>query len=189
MQPIRNFENIQPSSGDFARPGAGGYICRIINATDHPVDPRTGKGDYLKIEYDIHEGEFKDYYSEAYKKFGKWWASFICSYKEKALGMFRHRINCIEESNVGYKWNFDEKTLQGKMIGLVIGEEEYLKQSGEVGTRLYVADVKTVDQIDRGDYKVPALKKLAPNAYQPAQTTSDVQFPVFDSNEKLPWEL
>lgn len=184
MNPISNYDSIQASNGEFARPAAGGYICQIINATDVPVDPKSGKGNYLKIEYDIAEGELKDYYTEAYEKFNKWWASFIRSYKEKALGMFKHFTNCVEESNPGYKWDWNELSLRGKFIGLVIGEEEYLKQDGSVGTRLYVKDVKTVDQIERCDYIVPPLKRLsgaaAPvpvAAAYPAMTEDDSDLP------------
>lgn len=182
MQPIQNYDSIQASGGGFERPGAGGYICRIVNVIDVPMDRSTGKGDYLKIEYDIHEGNFKDYYTDVYQKFGKWWASFIRSYKEKALGMFKHFTDCVEKSNAGYKWNFDESTLKGKLIGLVIGEEEYIKNTGEVGTRLYISDVKTVDQIDRGDYRVPPLKTLKPS--EPAPTAFS---PITDDDSDLPW--
>ena len=53
MRVIENYENIQASSGEFARPGNGGYILEIVNVTDVPFDPVKGKGDYLKIDYDI----------------------------------------------------------------------------------------------------------------------------------------
>ena len=182
MQPIRNYETIQPSGGGFNKPGAGAYICRIVNVFDVPMDPRIGKGDYLKIEYDFHEGEFKDYYTEAYKKFNKWWGSFIKSYKEKALGMFKHFTDCVEKSNVGYRWDFNEAGLKGKLIGIVLGEEEYITNQGEVRTRTYVSDIKTVKQIDDGDFRVPPLKTLAPTApVQPAYA------PIAEDDSDLPW--
>ena len=57
--------------------------------------------------------------------------------------------------------------MKGKRIGVVLGEEEYRKEDGTVGTRLYVAAVRSVKAIQDGDFKVPALKKLgSPN--QPA---------------------
>lgn len=187
MQPIKNYETIQPSDGSFDRPGPGGYICRIVNAFDKPVDPNTGKGDYLRIEFDIHEGEFKDYYTEGYKRTGKWFGSFIRSYKEKALGMFKHFTDCVEASNARYQWDFDEGTLKGKLIGLVFGEEEYLKNNGEVGTRTYVSDVKTVDQIDKGDYKIPALKRLGGNQSAVPQVAAVADFSVLDDDGELPF--
>ena len=35
-------------------------------------------------------------------------------------------ITCIEESNEGYEWNWDEKTLKGKKIGVLFGREQYM---------------------------------------------------------------
>ena len=186
MKPINNFETVQANTGEFNRPKAGGYICVITLADDVPMNAQTGKGDYIKLEYDIADGEFKNYYTTQYEKFGGsfWSARFIRSYKEKALGMFKHFINCIEESNIGYKWNWDEITLQGKFIGLVIGEEEYQKNDGTIGTRMYVKDIKTVEQIKHGDFKVPELKKLDGVSAPTSVPVGDV---ADDTDDELPF--
>ena len=95
MRKIENYDSIQASSGEFARPGNGGYILEIVNVTDVPFDASTGKGDYLRIDYDIAQGEFKGYYTKQNERFGgDWFANFIRSYKETAAGMFKHFINC-----------------------------------------------------------------------------------------------
>lgn len=36
MRVIENYENIQASSGEFARPGNGGYILEIVNVFQFP---------------------------------------------------------------------------------------------------------------------------------------------------------
>ena len=161
MKRIENYENVQARSGEFARPIAGGYICKIIDVEDVPMNEQ-GKGDYLRIEYDIADGEFKGYYKEQNDRWGgNWNASFIRSYKEKALGMLKHFTNCIEQSNAGYEWDWNEKGLVGKVVGLVLGEEEYKNSAGEIKTKLVVNQVKTVDDIKNGNFKTPAPKKLA----------------------------
>lgn len=183
MKPINNYANIQASTGEFLRPTAGGYIIRILDVTDVPLDATTGKGDYLKIDYDICEGEFANYYKEANKRFGgEWYANFIRSYKEKALGMFKHFTNCIEESNAGFEWNWNESELIGKKIGVTMQEEEYRKSDGSIGVRLRVKDIKTVKQIAEGDFKVPERKTVerpaSANAYTDFEeiTTDDLPF-------------
>lgn len=161
MKIIENYENVQASSGEFARPTAGGYICKIIDVEDVPMNEQ-GKGDYLRIEYDIADGEFKGYYKEQNDRWGgNWNASFIRSYKEKALGMLKHFTNCIEQSNAGYAWDWNEKGLIGKFVGLVLGEEEYKNNAGEIKTKLVVSQVKTVEDIKNGNFRIPAPKKLA----------------------------
>ena len=186
MKQINNFENVQASTGDFNKLCAGGYICRITLADDIPMGA-DGKGDYLKIEYDIAVGEFKDYYKEQYEKFGNFWGgTFFRSYKEKALGMFKHFIECVEKSNSGFVWTWDEKTLMGKVVGLVLAEEEYENSNGEIKTRLYVAQVKTVEEIKNGDFKVPELKKVKRST--PAPSVSTPAFTVLgDDSEGLPF--
>lgn len=167
MRKIDNYNEVQASTGEFARPQAGGYICKIVNVTDVPYDSNTGKGDYLKIEYDFTDGELKGYYAKLNDDWGFWGGSFIRSYKEKALGMFKQFTNCLEQSNPNYNWNWDEQGLNGKLIGLVLGEEEYEKNDGSIGNRLYVKNVKTVEQIQNGDFKVPELKALPKKADEP----------------------
>jgi hypothetical protein len=135
-----------------------------------------GKGDYIRVEYDIADGEFKGYYNEQYVKWGgKWNASFIRSYKEKALGMFKHFTNCVEQSNTGYEWDWNEKGLVGKFVGLVLGEEDYKNSMGDIKTKLVVSQIKTVEEIKNGDFKVPAPKKI-----ETETTTND-----FDSFEEI----
>ena len=53
MRVIENYDNIKASSGEFERPGNGGYVLEIVAVTDVPYDAAKGKGDYLKIDYDI----------------------------------------------------------------------------------------------------------------------------------------
>ena len=139
----------------------GGYICKIIDVEDVPMNEQN-KGDYLRIEYDIADGEFKGYYKEQFDKWGgNWNASFIRSYKEKALGMLKHFTNCIEQSNAGYEWDWNEKGLIGKVVGLVLGEEEYENGKGEIKTKLVVKNIATVEDIKNGNFKTPAPKKLS----------------------------
>ncbi len=161
MRKIENFETVQATTGEFNKPTAGGYCIEILAVKDVPMNAQTGKGDYLKIDYDICHGEFAGYYTKQNEKFGgDWFANFIRSYKESAAGMFKHFINCVEESNAGFKWSWDENSLIHKFVGVVLGEEEYRKKDGTIGTKLVVKDIKTINQILKGEFKIPTTKKL-----------------------------
>ena len=74
--------------------------------------------------------------------------------------MLKGFTTAIENSNKGYTWDFDEKKLKGKIVGLVLGEEEFLNSSGKVRTRTYVAAVRSVDVIRDGKFEVPEIKRL-----------------------------
>jgi len=133
---------------------AGGYVCVLETVTDVPAK------EYLKIEYDIAEGNFKGYYSDLFSNRGFWGGTFYRSYKEKALSFFKGFITAVEKSNYGYKWNNDETSLNNKKIGLVLGEEEYRANDGSVKKRLYVHKTLSVDDIHFNKFTVPPLKTL-----------------------------
>ena len=153
-----NMENVK-EAGDFTRPEAGAYICTITNVEDLEAK------EYLKVTYDIAEGEFKGYYSEMRENNPDWpWAgAYVKSYKTSALPMFKRFCTAVSRSNGGYVFdggqvNSDEKTLIGKKIGLLFGEEEYYGNDGEKKTRLYVNREFSIDKIS--EQKVPKLKAI-----------------------------
>lgn len=159
MKRINDWANIK-ESGTFERLAPGAYIAKILNVKDFP------EKEYLKISFDIAEGEKKGFFKKSFDsdtRDAKKWpngGSFIRSYKQTATGMFKGFTNAIEASNKGYTFDFDEQTLVGKVVGVVVGEEEFLNQKGQVRVRTYVNSVRSVDAIKKGDYKVPELKKL-----------------------------
>ena len=176
--------NVQ-EAGEFPKLTPGGYVCRYTNVEDKPDK------EYLYMEFDIAEGEFKDYYKQMNENLKFWGGRLFRSYKEKAQPMFKRMCSAVTKSNPGFLFdgntNADEKTLVGKLVGIVLGEEEYVGNDGSVKTRLYVYTEKSVDDIRSGNYKVPALKKLA-DASPTASTTADTGFMnVSDGAEEVPF--
>lgn len=140
---------------DFNKLPAGGYVCGITAVEDVPAS------EYLKLEFDIAEGEFKNYYRNLYDNRGFWAGKFIKSYKEKALGFFKKMLTAFEKSNAGFKFDDDEKILKRKLIGLVIGYEQYLGSDNTVKERIVVTDFLPVDDVRAGRFEIPALKPLS----------------------------
>lgn len=157
MKPVKGYNNAQ-ASGEFERLEAGGYVIKITDIKDE-----TSK-EYLRIVYDIAEGPEAGRYAKETSE-NEYRHSFVRSYKETALGMFKAFIQAVDETN-GTKFGesiekgFDEKMLVGKLCGVVFGYEEYEANDGSIKERLRVAMVCSADRIRKGDYKVPALKKL-----------------------------
>lgn len=139
---------------EFERLKPGGYVAVIKNAEDNPSK------EYLRISYDIAEGEFKDYYESLYKSRQFWGGNFYRSYKDGAKGFFKAFLSAVKKSNAGFIFNNDETTLREKLVGIVLSEEEYISNDGEVKVRLYVSAVIPVEKIKAGDYKVRPCKKL-----------------------------
>lgn len=162
-----NLDGVTAMDGTFAGLPAGGYVCKFGNIADEPVK------EYLKIEYDIAEGEYKGYYQDLWDSKAFWGGTLYKSYKDSALGFFKHFTNCIEASNKPFIWNDDETKLRGKQIGLVLSEEEYENREGAVKTRLYVSAIKTVEDIRKGLYKI-ADKKLLNSGNKSNKKTSEL---------------
>lgn len=159
MKRIENWDNIKENTG-YQRLPAGGYIVKILNATDFPDK------EYLKISFDIEVGDHKGFFGEQFKndtREGKKWpnaGTFIRSYKDSATAMFKGFTNAVENSNKGYKFDFDESKLKNKLVGVILADEEFQNQKGQVRTRTYVSAVRSVDTIKKGEFTVPELKKL-----------------------------
>lgn len=181
MKKIEGFENVQESTS-FKRLAPNAYVCKIVNVEDHPDK------EYLKIYFDIAEGDDKGYFSNQYKtdtRPDKKWANagtFIRSYKDSALPMFKGFTNALEKSNKGYKWDWDEKKLKGKTIVLIIGEEEYMNQKGQKRVRNYVNAVRSVEAYKVGDFTIPELKKLDESKTVTTSAPADFEDP-FATND------
>ena len=158
MKPLKGYKDAVASEG-FEKLAPGGYVIKITEIEDD------AKKEYLRVTYDIAEGtEAGRYKNEtpdnAYRH------QFIRSYKDTALGMFKAFIKAVDESN-GTKFDADvegkginEQLLVGKLLGVVIGYEEYEANDGNVKERQRIALCCSTDRIRRQDVKVPELKKL-----------------------------
>lgn len=153
-----DMSNIQ-EAGEARRVPAGAYICTIRNVEDFP------DREYLKVTYDITQGEYAGYYDETRANHPDWlWAgAYVKSYKAKALPMFKRFCSAISKSNGNFVFdgntvNADERTLIGKRLGIVFQEEEYFGNDGNKRTRLNVYKEFPVDKLN--EQKTPACKKL-----------------------------
>lgn len=172
MRKINNWENIKENNG-FEKLPVGGYIIKILNVQD------VAEKEYLKVSFDIADGEYKGFFKKQYdgdNRADKKWpnaGSFVRSYKSTAESMFKGFANAVENSNKGYAFDFNEKSLVGKQVGIVVGLEEYVNQKGAVRERTYVSAVRSVETIKRGDFKIPDTKKLDPT--KTASTTKSAE--------------
>ena len=147
---------------EFEKLPPGGYVVKIVSATDHPTEEKP----YLDVVYDIAEGEYAGYYSDEWGRTNEWAHSTRWYYTKAALGMFKGNLKAVDESNgTGFETaamtGIDERRLSGCLVGMIIGEEEYESNLGETKTRLRVRGVRPAAAIREGKFKQPELKKLA----------------------------
>ena len=156
----------------------GNYVCKIMSIEETKYS--SGKKG-LKIYFDIAEGDYKDFYTNKYQesdKEDKKWnfdAIFYLTVPEDGAEAYIQDnwdtfwAN-LEDSNNGYVFTGDEKTIKGKVIGGIfrIEQTEYNGRTYN-HTKLF----KTAIAQDVRDGKIDWIPddKLLPN--QPAAPTTD----------------
>jgi len=143
---------------------AGGYVCKIVNSILND-NPDAGKAN-IELHVDIAEGEHAGYFQQLEDRFGFWGLRGWMSFKFDQLGNFQRICMALCNSNPGLQFNpfapggADIDILKGKMIGVVIGKEEYKANSGDIKEKNVVSKFIEVDKIRAKKFKVPETKKL-----------------------------
>lgn len=162
----RNMSNID-AAGNYPRPKAGAYIIRITKAINNPGKERT------EFEFDIARGQFAGHYQDLYDRAGFWGGKFQKSYTDKALPFYKGFTEAVVASNadteglvIGDYEDVDETKFVNKLVGLVVGEREYIGNDGKqkIGWDMYNAIFLPVKDIEAGNYKVPELVPLEEKA-------------------------
>ena len=165
MEKPQGYDEAQ-AFGEFEILPAGGYKCLIKKVVCEKT--QAGK-QYLKIGFDITEGEYKDFYQKKFdndtrspeeRKWGGIWTVFTEGYNPGTTNpKFKGLITSVEASNNGFKFNFNEQELVNKKVGLVFREEEFEGQDGQVHTSVKPFFAVSYDKTE--DAKIPKPKILA----------------------------
>ena len=152
MEPIKDFDKVEAKGmDDFRGLPIGAYECVIMDArVNH--NEQSGK-DTFKVSVDIASGEFKDYFRKMYEndtRIDRKWnnnAVKYLSYTGDNVAYFKGFITTVENSNVGYKWDWDETKLKGKKVCGVFQYEEYEKQDGTKGIKVRLNKFRSLDKL------------------------------------------
>ena len=171
---------------------AGGYVAKILNAKVEEYR----WGEVLVISFDIAEGEYKDFFRKQYnentREDKKWKGNFRMTvpqegnqYYEGQKRTFGNAIWAIEESNPGYKWDWIEAALKGKMVGVLFRNYEY-DVDGRQGWSTECCTFVSVEDIRNGNFKQPKDKPLRNKPVNNAPA-SNFSAPADDSMIDLPF--
>ena len=168
MEPIKDFDKVEAKGmDDFKGLPIGAYECVIKDARlNH--NEETGKNT-LKISIDIASGEYKDYFLKAYEtdtRIDRKWnnnAIRYIAYEGDNVAFFKGFLTVIENSNIGYKWNWEESTLKGKKVCGVFQYEEYEKQDGTRGIKVRLSKFRSLDKMK--DIEVSDSIKMLDGSY------------------------
>lgn len=142
MKPFAGFKS-EASNGKVPPLPAGPYVAKIIN-----TKIEQGQwGDSLILRLDVAEGPLEGYWTKRYKRenaSGRYEAKYKGDFRiripvegdeyyDSNLRKFNDAMFRIEQSNPGYRWDWDETGLIGKIVGINMQDAEY---NGSAFTRI-----------------------------------------------------
>lgn len=134
MKQFNKFERKEQTEFELLPKGA--YVIKFLSVKE---EENANKGSrYLKIAFDIAEGEYKDFYKKLFDnstKEDKKWPNDAVIYitspddnsEQWIIDNFNKFMTAVEDSNKDYHWNWDESTLKDKLVGakFCIEQSEY----------------------------------------------------------------
>ena len=171
---------------------AAGYVAKIMDATVINYY----WGDVLKVDFDIAEGEYKGFFATDYRNNTnddkKWRGSYRINipdernqYFDSQRKSFNNLIACLEETNNGFHWAWDETALKGKGIGVLFRNKEW-EYNGSTGWTTECCTVTTAKDIREGNFKMPKDKPLKAKAAN-SGAYSETAFAPVDDDADLPF--
>lgn len=175
MKKLNGYEKAQAYS-DTERLPVGGYVLKILDAVEQDNSDK-GWNNQLIISFDIAEGEHKDFFAANYKaqtgEDKRWKGTYRLRVPKDdgseqdnwTMRRFKTVMNAFEDSNKGYRFDWDEKKLKGLLIGALFNNKEY-KFNGRHGFFTNCHSLVTVEKIRSGKFEIPADTFLKGNGQQ-----------------------
>ena len=188
MRKPMGYDEAAAFTGEFETIPPGGHVCVIKGVK---IDKTPKDNEVMIVLFDIADGASNGYYSRLYERRKKqdsnfnWPGVYRQLTEGNSLPFFKGMITSIEESNQGYKWDWNEHSLIGKYFGGVFGQEEYLGNDGKIKTSTKCMSIRSVQAV-RDGVEPPQIKKYSgSNGYQ-ADYGDPNAFQQINDND-LPW--
>lgn len=194
MKPFSNYNETQTFTERPTLP-VGGYIAKIKKAAVRTyID---GEIEKLEIAFDIAEGEYKDFFANDLKlQTGedKKWKGVLRLYiptddgsdrDNTTKSIFKGNIEAVEDSNNGYHWDWEEKNLTGKTVGVLFRNEEW-EYDGKHGWKAQPFKFIAASKVREGKFTLPKDKPLKKSSVRP-QTKAPAGYEEIVDDEDCPF--
>lgn len=182
MKKPSNWNDVK-AAGERVKLPAGGYEAKIINAKVVSYDGSNGSYERLEIAVDITAGEYKDYYKQDFDsntRDDKKWRGVARFYvptddgsekDEYTKSVLKSVTDALEDSNKGYHWDWDETSLKGLKVGILVRDKEY-EVDGKHGFSPEIFRFTDINRIKEGKFTVPKQKLLKESSGTSAAASS-----------------
>ena len=178
MKSYSDFSAKKVSGGREILP-AGGYVCKILSVKTEENE----WGSKLALAIDVTEGEYTGFFKKDFdsndREDKKWRGIYRVNipkddrseqdaWTKRSFGNF---IWAIQESNTGYIWDWDEKKLKGKTLGVLFRNKEWAMED-RTGWTTEAAGSASADDVRTGSFK-PLKDKPLKNRPQVESSSSN----------------
>jgi hypothetical protein len=185
---------------------AGVYVGKVLGAKVETQNISGLDVDRLVLQLDVAEGDYKDHYKKVYE------VSKGGMYPAKFKGIFRITIPqagdqyeamnkrilqgaawALEESNIGYKWDFDETKLKGLSVGFSVRDADYLVEDSDgvrKVTSTEICRLESVKEVKAGTVKPPKKRELKDAQKQKLEqynASTHANYTEVEADEELPF--
>lgn len=192
--------NAQRTSGFTGLPPVGAYVAEILEVRYlDPKKPENNvKRDTIELFMEIVEGEYANRFHEVYEEQTEKWGNDV---KYKAIfrlippsdddaddwrkRTFEGNLWCVQQSNPGYAWDWDEKKLKGKKVGISIRRRLYT-YNGRDRETVEIGRFETIDDVKAGKVK-PMRDKDNRTSESPVESTDGSEFTNVSNEVEVPW--
>lgn len=195
MKPSYSTFEAKKSSGFIELPPTGAYEAEILNVRFLEANGTDVLRDVIEVMVDITEGEYKGRYREVFEdqkdRFDnvKYRGIFRLTpptdndedWRRRA---FEGNLWCVEQSNPGYHWDWDEKKLKGKKVGISVRKKLYT--SGGKDRETYeIGKFETIDDVREG--KCRPMRDRDTRTNKTEDSTDGSNFTDVSGGVEVPW--
>lgn len=144
----------------------GAYVLKIMGTK---MATSKNGNQYIRVSCDIADGEYMGYYTADYRSQKgdineKKWRCYTDVYIPKNDGTeqdattkrrFKTFVTCLEHSNDGYEFDWDEAKWKGLLIGGLFNQKQYKKADGTKSMYTQLKYTCSVDRVIAQDYRLP----------------------------------
>ena len=182
------------SSNFIDLPPVGAYIGEIQASREAEQNGRP----VVELFMEITEGEYANRFHEVYEdqkeRFGdnvKYKGIFrLVPYmkgdEDWRRKVFEENLWAVEQSNPGYKWDWDEKKLKGKKVGISIRKRLYT-YNGKDRETTEIGRLESIEEIKAGKVKPLKDRDNRETKSESADSTDGSNFTDVSTEVSVPW--
>ena len=195
MKPTYKNFTAQKSGGYTELPPVGAYVAEIQNVRF--VEGENGKRSRIECMMEIAEGDYKGRYHEVFEdqreRFGnanyKGIYRIFCPLNDEDLDCrkrFEGTLWCVEQSNSNYTWDWDEKKLKGKKVGISVRKRLYT-YNGKDRETTEIGQFETIEDVKAGKCKQMKDRDQREKDSGSADSTDGSEFTDVSKDVDVPW--